>query len=108
MPDKQNNFQILKSVELDANITQRQLSKELGVSLGKVNYCLRSLIQKGFIKINNFKNSKNKAQYSYFLTPQGIEAKTKLTIEFLKVKTKEYEALKKEVDKLKTEGRLNK
>ena len=100
MPSKQNKYQLLKSLEQDANLTQRQLSKELGISLGKVNYCLQSLIQKGFVKINNFKNSKHKIQYSYLLTPRGIEEKTKLTIEFLKTKTKEYEALKKEVEKL--------
>ena len=100
MPNKQNKYQLLKSLEQDANLTQRQLSKELGISLGKVNYSLKSLIQKGFVKINNFKNSKHKIQYSYLLTPRGIEEKTKLTIEFLKTKTKEYEALKKEVEKL--------
>ena len=100
MPNKQNKYQLLKSLEQDANLTQRQLSKELGISLGKVNYSLQRLIQKGFVKINNFKNSKHKIQYSYLLTPRGIEEKTKLTIEFLKTKTKEYEALKKEVEKL--------
>ena len=100
MPNKQSKYQLLKSLEQDANLTQRQLSKELEISLGKVNYCLQSLIQKGFVKINNFKNSKHKIQYSYLLTPRGIEEKTKLTIEFLKTKTKEYEVLKKEVEKL--------
>ena len=100
MPNKQSKYQLLKSLEQDANLTQRQLSKELEISLGKVNYCLQSLIQKGFVKINNFKNSKHKIQYSYLLTPTGIEEKTKLTIEFLKTKTIEYEALKKEVEKL--------
>ena len=100
MPNQQSKYQLLKSLEQDANLTQRQLSKELGISLGKVNYCLKILIQKGFVKINNFKNSNHKLQYSYLLTPKGIEEKTKLTIEFLKVKTEEYEELKKEVEKL--------
>ena len=100
MPDQQSKYQLLKSLEQDANLTQRQLSEELGISLGKVNYCLKSLIQRGFVKINNFKNSNHKLQYSYLLTPKGIEEKTKLTIEFLKVKTEEYEVLKKEVEKL--------
>ena len=72
----------------------------LGISLGKVNYCLQSLIQIGLVKVHNFKNSKHKIQYSYLLTPKGIEEKTKLTIEFLKAKTKEYEALKKEVERI--------
>ena len=100
MPNQQSKYQLLKSLEKDANLTQRQLSEELGISLGKVNYCLKSLIQRGFVKINNFKNSNHKLQYSYLLTPKGIEEKTKLTIEFLKVKTEEYEVLKKEVEKL--------
>ncbi len=101
MPNQQSKYQLLKSLEQDANLTQRQLSKELGISLGKVNYCLQSLIQRGFVKINNFKNSNHKLQYSYLLTPKGIEEKTKLTIEFLKVKTEEYEALKEEVERIK-------
>ena len=99
--NKQNQYQLLGSLEQDPNLTQRQLSKELGISLGKVNYCLQSLIHKGFVKIHNFKNSKHKIQYSYLLTPKGVEEKTKLTIEFLKVKTEEYEALKEEVEKIK-------
>jgi len=100
VPNQQSKYQLLKSLEQDANLTQRQLSKELGISLGKVNYCLQSLIQKGFVKIHNFKNSKHKIQYSYLLTPTGIEEKTKLTIAFLKAKTKEYEALKKEAQRI--------
>ena len=103
MPNQQSKYQLLKSLEQDANLTQRQLSEELGISLGKVNYCLKSLIQRGFVKINNFKNSNHKLQYSYLLTPKGIEEKTKLTIEFLKVKTAEYEALKEEVERIKNE-----
>ena len=103
MPNQQSKYQLLKSLEQDSNLTQRQLSEELGISLGKVNYCLKSLIQKGFVKINNFKNSNHKLQYSYLLTPTGIEEKTKLTIEFLKVKTAEYEALKEEVERIKNE-----
>ena len=107
MPNQQSKYQLLKSLEQDANLTQRQLSEELGISLGKVNYCLKSLIQRGFVKINNFKNSNHKLQYSYLLTPKGIEEKTKLTIEFLKVKTEEYEALKEEVERIKN-GKTNK
>ena len=101
MPNQQSKYQLLKSLEQNSNLTQRQLSKELGISLGKVNYCLQSLIQIGFVKVHNFKNSNHKLQYSYLLTPKGIEEKTKLTIEFLKVKTEEYEALKEEVEKIK-------
>ena len=77
----------LESLERDSHPTQRQLSNDLGVSLGKVNYCLKSLIEKGFIKVNNFRNSKSKIQYSYLLTPKGIEEKAKLTLDFIRIKT---------------------
>jgi len=98
--NQQSKYHLLRSLEKDSNLTQRQLSKELGISLGKVNYCLQGLIQKGLIKINNYKNSKQKIQYIYLLTPKGIEEKSRLTLKFLKVKTKEYELLKKEVEML--------
>ena len=98
--NQHSKYQLLKSLEREPNLTQRHLSNKLGMSLGKVNYCLQSLIKKGFIKISNFKNSKHKIQYSYLLTPKGIEEKTKLTIKFFKAKTKEYEALKKEAEEL--------
>jgi EPS-associated MarR family transcriptional regulator len=99
--NKQSQYQILKSLEQDPNYTQRQLSKDLDLSLGKVNYCLRSIVEKGFVKIDNFKNSKNKSQYSYLLTPKGIEEKAKLTMEFIRIKTQEYEQLKDESESLK-------
>ena len=105
MSKKQNQFQILKSLEQDAHSTQRQLSNNLGVSLGKVNYCIKSLIEKGFIKVNNFRNSKNKIQYSYLLTPKGIEEKAKLTLEFIKIKTQEYDVLKQEIESLRQEAK---
>ena len=89
-------FQILQSLERDSCPTQRQLSNDLGVSLGKINYCLKSLIEKGFIKVNNFRNSKNKIQYSYLLTPKGIEEKSKVTLDFINIKTQEYDTLKQE------------
>ena len=101
MSNKQSQYQILKSLEQDPNYTQRQLSKDLDLSLGKVNYCLRSIVEKGFVKIDNFKNSKNKSQYSYRLTPKGIEEKAKLTMEFIRIKTQEYEQLKDEIESLK-------
>ena len=93
---KQNKFQILKSLERDSHPTQRQLSNDLGVSLGKTNYCLKSLIEKGFIKVNNFRNSNNKIQYSYLLTQKGIEEKAKLTLDFIRIKTQEHDTLKQE------------
>ena len=102
---KQNKFQILKSLEQDSRSTQRQLSNNLGVSLGKVNYCIKSLIEKGFIKVNNFRNNKNKIQYSYLLTPKGIEEKSKLTLDFIRIKTQEYDTLKQEIEILKQEAK---
>ena len=102
---EQNQYQILKSLEQDPNFTQRQLSNDLGVSLGKINYCLKSLIEKGFIKVNNFRNNKNKIQYSYLLTPTGIEEKAKLTLDFIRIKTQEYDTLKQEIESLKQEAK---
>ena len=99
-----NLFQILKILEKDSNFTQRKLSNTLGISLGKINYCMKKLINKGFIKVNNFKNHKNKIQYSYLLTPKGIEEKGRLTLEFIKIKTQEYDELRKEIDLLKEEA----
>ena len=100
---KQNEFQILKSLEQYSSPTQRQLSNDLGVSLGKINYCLKSLIEKGFIKVNNFRNSNKKIQYSYLLTPKGVEEKAKLTLDFIRIKTQEYDTLKQEIESLKQE-----
>ncbi len=103
MSKKQNQYQILKSLEQDSRSTQRQLSNNLGVSLGKVNYCIKSLIEKGLIKVSNFRNNKNKIQYSYLLTPKGIEEKAKLTKKFLQLKISEYDTLADEIEVLKNE-----
>ncbi len=105
MSKKQNKFQILQSLGRDSRPTQRQLSNDLGVSLGKINYCLKNLIGKGFIKVNNFRNSNNKTQYSYLLTPKGIEEKAKLTLDFIIIKTQEYDTLKQEIESLKTRSK---
>ena len=105
MSKKQNKFQILKYLERDLHPTQRQLSNDLGVSLGKISYCLKSLIEKGFVKVNNFRNINNKIQYSYLLTPKGIEEKAKLTLDFIRIKTQEYDTLKQEIESLKQEAK---
>ena len=105
MSNKRSQYKILRFLEKDPNYTQRQLSNDLDISLGSVNYCLKGLVEKGFVKIDNFRKNKNKAQYSYLLTPKGVEEKVKLTIEFIKIKTQEYEQLKKEIKNLKTEAR---
>ncbi len=103
MIDIQNQIDILKTLEKNPTCSQRHLATGVGMSLGKVNYCLKSLIDKGFIKVDNFKNSQNKIQYAYLLTPHGISEKAKLTVQFLKCKTAEYEQLKVEIEQLKQE-----
>jgi EPS-associated MarR family transcriptional regulator len=97
------HYHVLKHIEANPSITQRELAKELGVSVGKVNYCLKALIDKGWIKANNFKNSNKKLAYFYILTPSGMEQKAKITMNFLKRKMNDYEELKKEIEVLKNE-----
>ena len=91
-------FKILRKIQTKPDSSQRELAEDLGFSLGKLNYCLRQLQIKGLIKIKNFEKNKNKMQYAYLLTPKGISAKTRLTINFMKLKMKEYDELKKEID----------
>jgi EPS-associated MarR family transcriptional regulator len=98
------HYKILKTLEARPKTSQRELAAELGVSLGKVNYCLQALIEKGLVKANNFRNSQNKAAYMYLLTPKGIEEKASITLHFLKYKMAEYQALKKEISLLKREA----
>jgi EPS-associated MarR family transcriptional regulator len=97
------HLRVLKIIESSPQITQRELADELGVSLGKANYCLKSLIDKGWLKAQNFKNNRNKMAYAYLLTPAGIEEKSAMTIDFLRRKMDEYEALKQEIEQLKSE-----
>ena len=98
MDDNQDNFNVLRKIQSKPATTQRELANELGFSLGKLNYCLKALKGKGLVKIKNFKKNPNKINYIYVLTPKGIAAKTKLTINFMKRKMVEYEELKKEMD----------
>ena len=97
-------YKILKRLEANPEISQRELAGDLGISLGRVNYCIQALIEKGLVKANNFRNSKNKKGYSYLLTPRGIEDKAKMTVEFLKIKLAEHETLKKEIKSLQQEA----
>jgi EPS-associated MarR family transcriptional regulator len=97
------HLKVLRHLEANPEITQRELAQELGISLGKANYCMKALIQKGWVKANNFKNNKNKAAYAYLLTPKGIEHKAQITVRYLKSKLAEYEALKTEIEQLKAE-----
>lgn len=96
-------YKILKMVESNPAISQRELANQLGVSLGKVNFCLKALIDKGLLKASNFRNNKNKLAYMYLLTPSGIEEKASITMRFLKIKMQEYEILKREIENLKSE-----
>jgi len=93
----QDHFDILRKISKKPEVSQRQLASELGFSLGKLNYCLKELQNKGLIKIQNFKKNKKKINYLYILTPQGISSKTKLTITFMQKKMKEYDELKSEI-----------
>jgi EPS-associated MarR family transcriptional regulator len=103
MPDDVTSYGLLKTLEENPELSQRDLAKRLGVSLGKINFCLNALIAKGSIKINNFRNSDNKLAYVYLLTPRGVEEKTRLTVYFLKFKVQEYERLRAEIEDLKRE-----
>ena len=92
-----DQFNVLRKLQKKPETTQRELANDLGLSLGKINYCLKALKSKGLVKIQNFKKSKNKMRYAYILTPRGISTKTKITINFMKKKMREYEELKKEI-----------
>ena len=93
-----DEFDILRKISKEPKINQRDLAKQLGFSLGKINYCIRALKKKGLIKIKNFKNNPNKMKYAYIITPKGLSLKTKLTINFMKRKMNEYDELKKELN----------
>ena len=97
-------LKLLREINKDPEISQRNLSNELDISLGKINYCLKALKTKGLIKIKNFKKNKDKIGYLYYLTPKGISEKTNITIKFMKLKMKEYDELKKELDSMKSKS----
>jgi EPS-associated MarR family transcriptional regulator len=93
-------YKILKILETNPEISQRDLARELGVSLGRVNFCLKALIQVGLLKASNFRNSQNKLAYMYLLTPTGIEEKSAITARFLKIKLQEHAKLQTEIEEL--------
>ena len=97
MKNIQDHFEILRKIQKKPNSSQRELAKELDFSLGKLNYCLKVLQAKGFVKIKNFSNNPNKLNYFYILTPKGVAEKTKLTLVFMQNKMKEYDELKREM-----------
>ena len=99
------SYRLLKLLEPNPRLSQRQVAQELGFSLGKVNFCLNSLVDKGLIKATNFKNSGNKTAYMYLLTPRGIEEKARVTVRFLQSKMREYEALRDEIEQIRDEAK---
>ncbi len=104
MPADEVHYRIIKLIEARPDISQRQLAEALGISLGKVNYCLKALIDKGQVKVRNFQRNPNKKTYAYLLTREGIEEKARLTSHFLKCKMAEYERLKQEIEQLRREA----
>jgi EPS-associated MarR family transcriptional regulator len=104
MLDEETHYQVLRLLNANPEISQRDVARQLGVSLGKVNYCVRALVQKGWVKVTNFKNSHNKVAYMYLLTPRGIEQKGRLTLRFLQIKLQEYEILRAEIQQMRQEA----
>ena len=100
----ETHLAILNHIQINPEASQRELAQELGVSVGKVNYCLRALIDKGFVKAGNFKRNTNKLNYLYLLTPKGIEGKASLTASFLKRKIAEHERITQEIEQLKRDS----
>ena len=98
MNEKEDYFKVLRKIQNKNDLSQRELAKELGFSLGKLNYCLKALKDKGLVKIKSFSKSTKKTKYLYYLTPKGLMEKTKVTLNFMNIKMKEYEELKKELE----------
>jgi len=98
--DSETDLEILRNIEANPKLTQRQIAKELGMSLGKTNYLIQALLKRGLVKVNNFRTSDNKLGYLYLLTPEGIEAKRKLTMIFLQRKSEEFDKLKEEMERI--------
>lgn len=102
-PDS-HHYKLLKLIEANPAMQQREMAKAMGVSLGKANYCLKALVQKGLVKMDNFRRHDNKLAYSYLLTSGGFEEKARLTLRFLKHKMAEYEAIRSEIEDLRREA----
>lgn len=100
-PRQEAQFKVLRAIHANPTLSQRELSKALGLSLGSTNFCIQALMERGWIKARHFKNSKNKIAYAYRLTPKGLDQKFSLTLAFLKLKQQEYEMLKREIRELK-------
>lgn len=100
MESEELHYRLVELIQENPEITQRDLARSLGVSLGRTNYCLRALVSKGWVKIGTFRRSTNRRAYLYLLTPRGVEAKARLTKKFLKIKLSEYESLREEIRRL--------
>jgi EPS-associated MarR family transcriptional regulator len=103
----ESHYKLMRLIEANPGMSQRDIARALGMSLGKVNYCLRAVARKGWIKATNFKNNHNKAAYFYWLTPRGIEMKARMTVKFLSIKMREYEALRAEIEQMRREAGRN-
>jgi len=101
--DDETRYRLLKLLQANPALSQRQLADALGVSVGKTNYCLRALLDKGLVKVKNFRDSSNKLAYAYYLTPKGAREKVRATAEFLQIKLQEYEQVQREIEELKRE-----
>lgn len=97
-------FRVLQAIQANPEASQRDLAKDLGVSLGSINYCLKALIERGLVKVENFTKSDNKKGYAYYLTPHGVSKKGEITLQFLTCKKEEYELLKQEIAELTAEA----
>ena len=97
-------YKLMRLLQADPEMSQRDVARELGISVGKVNYSLRALVGRGWVKVNNFKNSQNKLAYKYLLTPRGMDEKARLTVRFLRAKMDEYENLKVEIEQIRREA----
>ena len=103
MPAEEITYRLIKAIEANPEASQRELAREMGISLGKLNYCLKGLTEKGLVKMQNFRNSQNKLGYLYLLTPKGLQAKSRITARYLQRRMEEYEALKAEIEQLQAE-----
>ena len=105
--EQEIRYNLIKILSQETNLTQRDMARKMGISLGKVNYCISELAKKGFIKIDRFKVSKNKMRYLYILTPKGVEERARLTLSFLKRKISEYDEIKRQIRELEKEVEEN-
>ncbi len=104
MISDETRYELIRLLEANPQMSQRDVARELGISLGKANYCLRALTQKGLVKVRNFKNSGNRKAYRYLLTPSGIKLKAELTAQFLHIKLREFDNLRAEIEQLRQEA----